>query len=97
MEELIKEYKESLKAIKQAKETVEEEELKIYSEMISDLEFALEWMQTVRRPGNRRGIDRRAAYQREKICDPLLIQRYFRSIDDNIYEWDHHEKKHTIG
>lgn len=97
MEELIKEYKQSLKTIKQAKETAEEEEHKIYSEMISDLEFALEWMQTARRPGNRRGIERRAAYQREKVYDPLLMQRYFRNMDDNIYEWDNQVQEHTIG
>ncbi|MGV5537606.1 sigma factor-like helix-turn-helix DNA-binding protein [Bacillus sp. XB1] len=97
MEELIKEYKQSLKTIKQAKGTAEEEEHKIYSEMISDLEFALEWMQTARRPGNRRGIERRAAYQREKVYDPLLMQRYFRNMDDNIYEWDNQVQEHTIG
>ncbi|SIQ41253.1 RNA polymerase sigma-70 factor, ECF subfamily [Bacillus cereus] len=97
MEELIKEYKEALKTIKQAKEKAEEEELKIYSEMISDIEFALEWMQTARRPGNRRGIERRAAYQREKVYDPLLMQRYFRSMDDNSYEWDNYKKENVIG
>lgn len=48
MEELIKVYKEFFKSIKQAKETAGEEELKIYSEMTSDLEFALEWMRTDR-------------------------------------------------
>ena len=34
MEELVKQYKKSLKKIKKSKETAEEEELKIYSEMI---------------------------------------------------------------
>ncbi|PFF75830.1 RNA polymerase subunit sigma-24 [Bacillus cereus] len=97
MEELVKQYKKSLKKIKKSKETAEEEELKIYSEMISDIEFALEWMQTARRPGNRRGIERRAAYQREKVCDPLLMQRYFRSMDDNGYEWDNYKKEHVIS
>ncbi|EPF11114.1 sigma-70 family RNA polymerase sigma factor [Bacillus cereus BAG1O-3] len=96
MEELIKQYKKSLKDIKKSKETAGEEELRIYSEMISDLEFALEWMQTARRPGNRRGIERRAAYQREKVCDPLLMQRYFRSMDDNGYEWDNHQQENMI-
>ncbi|PEO24951.1 RNA polymerase subunit sigma-24 [Bacillus toyonensis] len=97
MEELIKEYKQSLKTIKQAKERAEEEEHMIYSEMISDLEFALEWMQTARRAGNRRGIERRAVYQREKVYNPLLMQRYCGGTYDNIYEWDNHEKEHTIG
>lgn len=34
MEELIKEYKKSLNTIKQAKETIEEEEFKVCSEII---------------------------------------------------------------
>ncbi|EJS63090.1 hypothetical protein ICU_04696 [Bacillus cereus BAG2X1-1] len=67
MKELIKEYKSSLKIIKQAKETAKEEEHKIYSEMISDLEIAFERGQTAKRPTNRRGIERRAAYQHEKV------------------------------
>lgn len=86
-----------MKNIKKFKETAGKEEHKIYFEMISDLEFALEWMQTARRPGNRRGIERRAAYQREKVCNPLLMQRYFRGKDDNIYEWDNYKKENVIG
>ena len=97
MEELIKSYKQSLREMKNAKENAYEEEKKIFSGMISDLEFTLEWLSTGRRPGNRRGIERRAAYQREKACDPLLMQRYFRSMNDNLYEWDDHEKENAIS
>jgi len=25
------------------------------------------------------------------------MQRYFRSMDDNLYEWDNHEQEHAIG
>ena len=64
--------------------------------MISDLEYAIEWMKTGRRPGNKRGIERRAAYQRERPFDPILMQRYFRSMDDNEYEWDKHQQEHAI-
>ncbi|HFK1452940.1 MULTISPECIES: hypothetical protein [Bacillus cereus group] len=49
IKELNKEYKESFNAIKLVKETAEEEEFNIYSEIISDLEFALEWMRTYKR------------------------------------------------
>lgn len=65
--------------------------------MISDISYSLEWMKQARRPGNRRGIERLAAYQRERACDPLLMQRYFRSMDDNLYEWDNHQQEYVIG
>lgn len=42
--------------------------------MISDCEYALEWIRTGRRPGSRRGIERRAAYQRIRPTDPLALQ-----------------------
>lgn len=44
--------------------------------MISDCDYAAEWLETGRRPGNRRGIERRAAYQRERPMDPLVMQAY---------------------
>lgn len=25
------------------------------------------------------------------------MQRYFRSMDDNLYEWDNHHQEHAIG
>ncbi|MCA1042936.1 sigma-70 family RNA polymerase sigma factor [Bacillus toyonensis] len=97
MEELINSYTHSLLEIRNAKTNANEEERKIFSGMISDLEFTLEWLRTGRRPGNRRGIERRAAYQRERACDPLLMQRYFRGTDNHIYEWDDHHQEHIIG
>ncbi|HHL3303683.1 TPA: sigma-70 family RNA polymerase sigma factor [Bacillus cereus] len=97
MEKLINSYSQSLRRMKNAKANANEEEQKIFSGMISDLEFTLEWLRTGRRPGNRRGIERRAAYQRERAVDPLLMQRYFRSTDNHIYEWDDHQKEHVIG
>lgn len=53
-----------------------ESEMKTYGEMISDAEFILEWLESGRRPGNKRGIERRAAYQREKPIDPVQLQAY---------------------
>lgn len=41
--------------------------------MISDCDYTLEWLSTGRRPGNRRGIERRAAYQREHPTPPELL------------------------
>lgn len=69
----------------------------IIKDMITDLEFAIEWMETGRRPGNKRGIERRAAYQRERAFDPLLMQKYFRSADDLDYKWDDNIKEDLIS
>lgn len=96
MEQLIAEYKESLKVVRNLHSTADEKDKKIIAGMISDLEYAIEWMTTGRRPGLRRGIERRAAYQRERPFDPILIQTYFRSMDDNDYEWDKHQPEDGI-
>jgi positive control factor len=95
MNDLIREYKESLKIARKIYDNAIEEDKKIVAGMITDLEFAIEWMTTGRRPGNRRGIERRAAYQREKPFDPLLMQKFFRS-NEPVYEWDDHEKEDVI-
>lgn len=44
------------------------EDIKILTDMISDIPYSLEWMKKARRPGNRRGIQRLAAYQRERAA-----------------------------
>lgn len=48
---------------------------KTIGEMISDCRYVVEWLNTGRRPDNRRGIERRAAYQREILTDPIILQR----------------------
>jgi positive control factor len=47
--------------------------------------------------GNRRGIERRATYQLEKPFDPLLMQKYFRSIEEEVYEWDDHKQEDKLS
>jgi positive control factor len=95
MQQLIEEYKQSLKAARGMYTKASNEDKKFISGMISDLEYAIEWMETSRMPGNRRGIERRAAYQREKSFDPLLMQKFFRSSEPT-YEWDNHERESVI-
>lgn len=51
-------------------------ERQIIGEMISDCDFSQQWQQTGRRPGNVRGIERTATYQREKLVDPIRLQSY---------------------
>jgi len=64
----------------------------IIGEMISDVDFVIEWLETGRRPGNKRGVERLAAYQREKLMDPIKMQAYVaRSTAGspaNLTEWE---------
>lgn len=66
-------------------------ERQIIGEMIGDTEFVIEWLETGRRPGNKRGIERRAAYQREKLMDPIRMQAFVdrgtAGSPANLTEW----------
>ncbi|WP_423408032.1 sigma factor-like helix-turn-helix DNA-binding protein [Heyndrickxia sp. MSNUG] len=96
MQDLIEEYRQAFKSIRLLQQSASVEDKKLLGGMASDLAYALEWMQTGRRPGNKRGIERRAAYQRERSFDPLLMQKYFRCSDD-VYEWDRTPKEDTLS
>jgi len=67
-----------------------------YSGIQGDLEHSLSWMKNGHAPGVTRGIERRAAYEREKPFDPLVMQRFFRS-QENEYSWDTQEKEMVLG
>lgn len=71
------------------------EDKEVISSWKRNLEYSIAWMKTGHRPGLKRGIERRAAYQNEKPVDPLLMQRYFRS-SINPYDWDQEEKEYVI-
>ncbi|MDF2649634.1 MAG: sigma-70 family polymerase sigma factor [Paenibacillus sp.] len=45
-------------------------------EAMSDITYAINWMHTGKQPGNKRGIERRSAYQREKLMDPVRMQSF---------------------
>ncbi|WP_034757877.1 sigma factor-like helix-turn-helix DNA-binding protein [Rossellomorea vietnamensis] len=96
MERLLLSYKENLsKAKRMAKETSGRDK-SLLDGMIRDLQFAIEWMETGRQPGNKRGVERLAAYQRERPFDPLLMQRFFRSQEET-YAWDKSENESVIS
>ncbi|EHQ5231651.1 sigma-70 family RNA polymerase sigma factor [Listeria monocytogenes] len=89
MEKLISEYKQGLKELKQAE--VREEEKAIVNSMVSDMKYALEWMQTAKMPGNKRAIERRAAYQKEISVDPLEMQKFVyheEQVQSTINSWE---------
>ncbi|MGD6871211.1 sigma-70 family RNA polymerase sigma factor [Sutcliffiella horikoshii] len=96
MDELIKEYQQSLKEVRNLQENADEKDKQIISGMIRDLEFAITWMKTSKRPGSKRGIERRGVYQNTKLLDPLMMQKYFRS-EETCYCWDEAPKEHVIS
>ncbi|PGC08452.1 RNA polymerase subunit sigma-24 [Bacillus wiedmannii] len=97
MKDLIEQYKETRNKLEESKVGATEKDIRIINEMISDINYALEWMRTAKQPGKTRGIERRAAYEREKSCDPLLMQRYVRSTEIPVYEWDTEAKESVIS
>lgn len=46
---------------------------------ISNLNYAIQWMRTGRQPGTTRGVENRAAYERDIEVDPQVLQQI---IDD---------------
>ncbi|HDR6244835.1 TPA: RNA polymerase subunit sigma-24 [Bacillus cereus] len=97
MKDLMEQYTKTRKTLEESKVGATEKDISIINEMISDINYALEWMRTAKQPGKTRGIERRAAYEREKPCDPLLMQRYVRSTVIPVYEWDTEVKESVIS
>lgn len=76
MGDLIEEYKKSLRLTYRMLRRAEyPNERALIGGMISDLRFAIEWMETGSMPGRRRGIERRAGRQREIPTDPQVIEQ----------------------
>lgn len=50
-----------------------ERQRKLVIEMIADCSYVIEWLESGCMPGHRRGIERRAGYQREVPTDPALL------------------------
>ncbi|WP_232695485.1 sigma-70 family RNA polymerase sigma factor [Brevibacillus daliensis] len=89
MQELLQQYKRTRKNLAKArdtyKETVTEQlsekgnrksEYELLTEMMGSVEYVIAWLETGKCPGNKRGIERRSAYQREVLMDPILLQSH---------------------
>jgi positive control factor len=96
MESLLWSYKENLLKAKRMAKEASDRDKSLLNGMIRDLQYAIEWMETGRQPGNKRGIERLAAYQRERPFDPLLMQRFFRSQEET-YAWEEAECESVIS
>ena len=46
---------------------------RLVMEMVASCSYVIEWLESGRRPGNRRGIERRAGYQRVVPTDPASL------------------------
>lgn len=94
-------YRRSLRLAKKAYIKADIDDKKVISGMISDCEYVIEWLSTGRRPGNKRGIERRAAYQREKLVDPLRMQAYVRNATagspSNLSDWERFQIKDALS
>jgi RNA polymerase sigma-70 factor (ECF subfamily) len=69
--------------------------------MIRDIDYILEWMETGRRPGNKRGVERLAAYQREIPVD--IMERYAAppahltvQTNDSL-EWEYRKMEYILS
>lgn len=111
MQDLLKEYKETRKGLNTAyddRRTAAESgnekamaERQLLGEMRGEVEWVIEWMETGRHPGNKRGIERRAAYEREKLMDPVRMQAFVsRSTAGspcNLTEWQRFQLEDALA
>lgn len=76
MKDLLKQYREERSRLMGYKLNAPEEEQELISGMISDLQYAIDWMSRGHQPDPRRGINRRSRGQRTIPVDPLKMQSY---------------------
>ncbi|WHY17105.1 hypothetical protein QNH28_16460 [Paenibacillus sp. G2S3] len=69
-------YQFSLKGAERAYRKADADDKKVTSGMESDCEFVIEWLNSGRRPGKKRGIERRAGYEREILLDPIRMKAF---------------------
>ncbi|MNH78587.1 positive control sigma-like factor [compost metagenome] len=76
VDDLLKEYRENRSRLMGYKLIAPEEEQDLISGMLSDLQYAIDWMSKGHHPQPRRGIYRRSRAQRTIPVDPLKMQSY---------------------
>ncbi|MGG3012281.1 sigma factor-like helix-turn-helix DNA-binding protein [Brevibacillus parabrevis] len=111
MQDLLAGYKETRKGLNVAYEALRKAaeagnegamaERQIIGEMRGEVEWIIEWLETGRRPGNRRGIERRAAYEREKLMDPVRMQAFVSrgtaGSPCNLTEWQRFQLEDALS
>ncbi|NRQ51971.1 MULTISPECIES: sigma factor-like helix-turn-helix DNA-binding protein [Brevibacillus] len=111
MHDLLMGYKQTRKGLNAAYEALRKAteagnegamaERQIIGEMRGEVEWIIEWLETGRRPGNRRGIERRAAYEREKLMDPVRMQAFVSrgtaGSPCNLTEWQRFQLEDALS
>ncbi|MCM3079621.1 sigma-70 family RNA polymerase sigma factor [Brevibacillus invocatus] len=96
MQDLLQGYIETRRMLKRMRSNCQGEQLatdrQLLGAMLRESEWIIEWLNTGRMPGNRRGIERRAAYEREKPIDPNRLQSFVSCSSAgspvNLTEWE---------
>jgi len=87
---LIAEYTTGIKALSRYKKSLDptnpdhEAEARTVSGMLSDMRYALDWMRRGRRPGSRKGAERRDIYRRRELLaktEPLTEEERQKLLD----------------
>ncbi|ETT78996.1 ECF subfamily RNA polymerase sigma-24 subunit [Paenibacillus sp. FSL R7-277] len=76
VQKLLPEYQISLKSVEQLYRNADADDKKVIAGMVSDCKYVIEWLSSGRRPGNKRGIERRAGYEREILLEPVRMQNF---------------------
>lgn len=94
-------YERSRLGAERAYRRADADDKKVISGMVSDCEYVIEWLSTGRRPGNKRGIERRAAYQNEKLMDPVRMQsfasRSTAGSPSNLSDWERFQLEDALS
>ncbi|GAE32430.1 sigma-70 family RNA polymerase sigma factor [Halalkalibacter hemicellulosilyticus] len=110
VEKMIEEYSEAEKNLKGYRESLNKEESEpvegwteleeefdeksVVGGMVSDLSYSLQWLKRGRRPGNRRGADRRSVYQRTALLDMDLFPSL--QLDEGERSLGDHDKRALV-
>lgn len=77
MRRLLEEYKNSLALAKKSRVNCAEEDQKIFSDIVRDLEYVITWIESGRMPGAKRPIERRSVYQNTVFFEPAIIANLY--------------------
>lgn len=76
LEDILKSYRVTRSFLMKAKIDANEEDAPLISAMLSDVQFAIDWLNRGHEPDARRPIHRRSGRQRTITKDPLYMQSY---------------------
>ena len=88
--ELIEQYTAGIRHLDRYRRSIDrssldgEDEARTVSSMLSDMRYALDWMRRGRRPGSRKGAERRDIYRRRELIarmEPMTDEERQRLID----------------